>query len=275
MSLGVATIDGQTSTTTRLLIVDDEPIRMVLARAFTLLGYETTQASNGHEALAQLKHTPHHLMLLDLHMPGPDGLEVLRRAREIQPGLSVVVLTGHPTLESAIDALRADVVDYLQKPAGLDQVIDAVTQALQKRAARQHKEQLAGIVLGSPHLLKTADDGSEHQPAGHPLSVNVPPLTLDFARREVEIDAPTPRTVSLSRGETAVLASLLSQPGEALSCVRLVSLAWGYQVDSDEAESIIRPYISRLRHKLEENPKQPRFLHTVRGHGYRLWPSGE
>jgi DNA-binding response OmpR family regulator len=76
--------------------------------------------------------------------------------------------------------------------------------------------------------------------------------------------------IELTRGEAAVLANLISNPGLVRSCQQLVQAIWGYEVDRNEAESLIRPYISRLRGKLDDTSKKPRLIQTVRGAGYRF-----
>ena len=101
--------------------------------------------------------------------------------------------------------------------------------------------------------------------------ISAPPLTLNRKQRLVTVENTTPPcTVELTKGETTVLAHLMTQPGQVLSCEALVRKGWGYEVDEFEAQSIIRPHIRRLRQKLETNPKDPRLICTVRRHGYCL-----
>ena len=248
---------------TRLLIVDDESnIRSALVRALNLVGYHAEEAASGKEALTLLAQTFFDLMVLDLCLPDIEGVAVMQQAQQLQPGLLIVILTGHATLESAIAAVKSEAVDYLRKPAGVHEIIDAVTRALQKRAARAQREQLARALDllqsdATPALL-TAVNGS----------LSIGPLKLDRSNRLVRINDQPVRTIVLSRGETAVLASLMARPNHTLSCQQLVQAAWGYHADRKEAESIIRPYISRLRSKIEHDRTEPRLIRTVRQHGY-------
>ncbi len=118
----------------RLLVVDDEAlIRTSLARALSLQGYAVEEAGCGREALESLKQTVYDLMVLDMHMPDIDGVAVMRHARHLQPELSIIILTGHPTLENAIAGVKLGAVDYLLKPASMREILAAVTEALQKR----------------------------------------------------------------------------------------------------------------------------------------------
>jgi DNA-binding response OmpR family regulator len=93
---------------------------------------------------------------------------------------------------------------------------------------------------------------------------------LDPQLFQVTIDDISPRTIELTRGETAVLAGFMSQPDRTLTCGELVTAAWDYEADEVEAESVIRPYIFRLRRKIELDGSSPAFIRTVRGKGYVL-----
>jgi DNA-binding NtrC family response regulator len=100
-----------------ILIVDDEKnIRLTLSMALEALGVETESAEDGEEALAKLKEKEFGLILLDLHMPGVDGMEVLRQVREIRPDIRVVIITAYGTVELAVEAMKLGAVDFVQKP---------------------------------------------------------------------------------------------------------------------------------------------------------------
>ena len=269
----------------RLLVVDDEPdIRSGLTRILKLEGYLADQAESGYEALSMLKRTHYDLVLLDLRLPGLDGLPVMQRARQSWPDLLMIILTGHATLESAITAAKSDeVVDYLVKPIHNQELVGAVTRALRKRA--QHLSQQR-LIEAASHLLEITQhpQTSAVTPSKSPAAVSpsqntpgrylhVPPLLLDCTERLVIKDGNPNRSVELSKGETAVLFSLMTRPNQVFSCCELVHLAWGDELEETEAASIIRPYISRLRNKLEPNPKEPRLICTVRRRGYRFIPT--
>lgn len=121
----------------RLLVVDDEPnIRTPLARALGLRGYLVEEADSGHEALRLLERTPYNLMVLDMHMPGMDGAEVIQHTRRLYPKMLIIILTGYNTLDNAIAAIKGEAVDYLLKPVSMEEILAAVAQALQKRLQR-------------------------------------------------------------------------------------------------------------------------------------------
>ena len=261
----------------RLLVVDDElHIRSALTKALSLVGYDVDEAASGVEALMLLEHTSYDLMVLDMLMPGMEGTEVLQQARTIAPDLSIIILTGNATLESAIAAVKSAAVDYLLKPASIYEIIDAITKALQKRAAWSQKEYLADFLdealsvdrvsEASPAMIQSSQQKKKHVVTAHPLRLDIP-------KRLVTLASNPARIIALSKGETAVLSSLMENPGQILSCQQLVQAAWGYEVDRMEAESVIRPYIFRLRSKLEPNPKKPCLIHTFRRRGYGFVPS--
>ncbi|HEC35279.1 MAG TPA: response regulator, partial [Anaerolineae bacterium] len=114
----------------RVLVVDDERrLRSALVSSLSLLGYQVDQAASGQQALEMLRQRSYDLMLLDIRMPGMDGIEVMHRVRQVCPGLVIIVLTGHASLESAITAVKCDAADYLLKPIGLSALADAVANA--------------------------------------------------------------------------------------------------------------------------------------------------
>jgi DNA-binding response OmpR family regulator len=265
----------------RLLVVDDEPqIRSALARGLGMLGYRVREAGSGREALALLKRAPCDAMVLDIFMPGMDGVEVMKLARQLYPDLAIIILTGRPGVESAIAAVKSEVTDYLLKPSSVHDIADAVTRALRKRQERtQGQQRLQELVQGLNQALTTMrqvaappQDLLPVTPASREPVLHVPPLTLDRRQRTVvmEAEGEPPRSIQLTVGETAVLGALMSYPDQVVPYRELVRLAWDYLMGEHEAQAMIRPYIFRLRRKLEANPKRPCLVRNVRGSGYLL-----
>jgi DNA-binding response OmpR family regulator len=260
------------NTITRLLVVDDEPhIRSPLTRALTFRGYLVEEVASGQEALVLLEQTRYDLMILDLLMPDVSGVEVMQQARRIQPHLMIIILTGHATLESAITAVKTEAVDYLLKPASTHDIIKAITQALHKRADSLRREELIQLMSESLDILRQpASVPPTSRPSDMKLHrfVTAYPLRLDRQNRAVTSLVEPVRTIELTKGETIVLADLMTHSGQVRSCQQVVRAGWGYDEDKKGAESVVRPYISRLRGKLEVNPKKPRLILTVRRRGY-------
>ena len=256
--------DGQLA---RVLVVDDELlIRSGLAQALSLSGYAADVADCGEEALAKLASASYDVMVLDLQMPGIHGVDVMHRAHAIRPQLSIIILTGHATLESAISAVKSEAADYLLKPASVHRVIETVTRVLHQRAEERRQQRLVQTIttavdtlqrMGPRPVLSLVSDPSP------PESLHVHPLTLDVQRQTVVVeDEDQTRTASLTRSETAVLAALMTYPGQVFSCRQLAHRALDYDTNEFAAQSIIRPILFRLGRKIEANSRQPRLVLT-------------
>jgi DNA-binding response OmpR family regulator len=236
----------------RVLVVDDEThVRSALARSLTLTGFSADEAASGHHALEMLERAPYDAMVLDIRMPGIDGVEVMSRACQLYPDLCIIILTGHATLESAIAAVKSHAADYLLKPASVHDIAAAIDCALQQRV---QKEQAQTPVLG------------RFPCAG--------PVTLD-QERQLAIVATGDAgglMVKLTASESALLAQMIQHPNTTFSCRELTQTALGYNVSEQEARGIIRPHIFRLRKKIEPDPDRPRLIRTAPGKGYLFAP---
>jgi DNA-binding response OmpR family regulator len=272
---------------TKLLIVDDQPtVRTSLRDLLSLRGYHVDEASSGEEALARFEAAHYDLLLLDVRMPGMDGPEVMRHLRRDHPDLPVIILTAHASVDSAIAAVKLNAADYLLKPFKIEDLIATVGRVLedhQQRRRRQDLLHMMGQALDSlrgeePPLnadSQGASDGmATHSPTS-PRSTSrrfrrVGSLTLDSEKRTVTVNDGQPRQAELTEGETDVLMALMDQADEVLSCEELARAALGYEPDPAEAKSLVRPYIFRLRRKIESCPERPSLIRTVRGRGYFL-----
>ena len=266
---------AQSSPEVRLLIVDDEPnIRSALGLGLRLMGYLVDEAGSGEEALLMLEHLPYDLMVLDMRMPGLHGIDVMKRARQLCPELLIVILTGHATLESAIAAVKSEAVDYLLKPASTHEIAETVTRALKNRATKRHRQQLVQLlgealeVLGQTDTATSTGSVSKDTAVGAPLQFDY--LTLDRQKRMLTVDGLESQTLHLTEGETLVLASLMMYTDQVLSCSDLIQAGWGYEMNEQEAQGVIRPHICRLRGKIGEVMAKPILIHTVRKRGYVL-----
>ena len=129
-----------------ILIVDDEKnIRLTLSQALETLGVEIDTASNGEEALAKLNEKEFGLILLDIRMPGMDGMEVLRRVREIRPDIRIIMITAYGTIESAVEAMKLGAVDFLQKPFNPEEIRELASRVMDRDRLDEHK--LVGYVF--------------------------------------------------------------------------------------------------------------------------------
>jgi two-component system, OmpR family, response regulator MprA len=221
----------------RVLIVDDEPaVRSALDRALRLDRYEVELAGDGREALDRLAETRLDAVVLDVMMPGIDGLEVCRRLREAGDRTPVLMLTARDAVDDRVAGLDAGADDYLVKPFALKE-LKARLRALLRRSE---------TAPGSDRALRFAD------------------LALDRAAWEARRGS---RPLELSRTEFQLLAMFMEHPRQVLTRSQIFERVWGY--DFGSSSNSLGVYMGYLRRKTEEGG-EPRLLHTVRGVGYVL-----
>jgi len=256
---------NESSPVPEILIVDDESIMTrALARMLDLMGYTATVAATGEKALDLMEQKQFDLALLDLRMPGMDGLEVLAAAQSLAPGTTFVILTAHGSLDSAITAMRQGAFDYLLKPCSVDEIVATIKRGLEKRTRVQHRERLVGL------LKETLAEAQAEEKEGvvsdsTPRLLKMGPITLDTQWRAAVVND---ELIHLSSTEYETLAYFAHHLNEVVACSDLVYHTHGLQLSEIDARPIIRMHIHRLRQKLEQDPNQPHLLHTVRGVGY-------
>ncbi|HQV64195.1 MAG TPA: response regulator transcription factor [Anaerolineales bacterium] len=233
-----------------ILVVDDEPVaRQSLSDILKLEGYLVTSAPNGQAAVEYVRTHPVDLMIVDLRMPGMDGLEVVQVLNQIAPDTEVILLTAYGSTETAIQALRLRIHDYLLKPASTAQIIASVKKALTRHSTKSR--------IGSADVAGL-DDAVE--------VVNLKDGTsIDLARRQIKHKS---KIEHLTPAEGRLLRILIENEGKVFSHRELVLLVQGYDTSQREAPEILRPLVSRLRHKLEQFPALSERVVSVRGTGY-------
>jgi DNA-binding response OmpR family regulator len=252
-----------------VLILQDEPSgRSELSTSLVNAGYQVEVTAVPSQALAWLTDGVFDVMVLDLDTDNLDSVAFMQAVSRLQPELQIVVLTARPTLLTAIAAIRTGATDYLVKPIELSIVVDSVRNSLESLAAL--KSQLTRLIRQAGKINSDPDEAfaAGENGAGAIAVIIVPPLRLDFNHRRVSLVDDAAQTIDLSRGETSVLACLMSNPNQPLTTSQLARLAWRYELDTNESAELIRPYIHRLRRKLEQNPVEPSLIITVRGSGY-------
>lgn len=264
-------------------MVDDEPtVRTSLRDLLSLRGYHVDEASSGEEALARFEGADYDLLLLDVRMPGMDGPEVMRHLRKDHGDLPVIILTAHASVDSAIAAVKLNAADYLLKPFKIEDLIATVDRVLEDHQQRRRRKDLLNMMGQALDSLRGEETLAEASSAETVVEVEdassktsrrfrrVGSLTLDSEKRMVTVDDDEPRQAELTEGETGVLMALMEQADEVLSCEELAQAAMGYEPDPADAKSLVRPYIFRLRRKIESCPEKPSLIRTVRGRGYFL-----
>ena len=221
-----------------ILVVDDEaPMRRYLTANLKARGYEVLTAEDGTEALKLLGEQIFDLVILDIMLPGPSGLEVLTALRQ-NLEVPVLVLSARGREGDKVEALDLGADDYLTKPFGVEELLARVRAALRR---------------------------SEGSPRGALPTYRKDDLEIDFGARQVQRGG---ALVSLTPREYDVLAYLARNAGRVLTHRQLLQAVWG--AEYGEESDYLWTYVRRLRLKLEPDPTAPRYLLTEPGVGYRL-----
>jgi two-component system, OmpR family, KDP operon response regulator KdpE len=225
------------SAAVKILVVDDEPpIRKLLRMGLAAHGYEVLEASNGKIALELLAQKPD-IVILDLGLPDIDGLDLLRRIRNTQESLPVVVLSSRGDEAGKVAALDLGADDYVTKPFGMDELLARLRAAVRRAAPAED----APVI--------TTDD-----------------FTIDLAAKRVRTN--TDGEIKLTPTQWQLLEVLVRNRGKLVTQRQLLHDVWG-PAYSTEA-NYLRVYVAQLRRKLEPNPSRPRYLLTETGMGYRF-----
>lgn len=218
----------------RILIVDDDPsIGEVLELFLRAEGYDTRVATSGPQALEFFDEYQPHLVLLDLNLPGIDGIAVCRSIREYS-GTPIIMLTARTDPQDIIHGLEAGADDYVEKPFN-EQILSARIRACMRRP------------------LPTSSS-----------SLGVGDIVIDLRGHVVSRDG---IPISLTPLEFELLHTLASRPTEVFSREALLEQVWGYQYKADTR--LVNVHVQRLRSKVERDVDDPKIVLTVRGVGYR------
>ena len=217
----------------RILVIDDDSaITSLLKRGLSYEGFAVDTARSGGEGLALARERPSDLVILDVMMPGLDGLEVLRRLRAADEHLPVLMLTAKDAPTDQVQGLESGADDYVVKPFTFDVLLARIHALLRRRQA------------------------------DHPVVLRFVDLMLDTGKHLVYRGQ---REVPLTSLEFRVLQEFLLHPQQVLSKEVLLERVWGYDFDAN----VVEVYVKQLRQKLEAEG-EPRLIHTVRGVGYVL-----
>jgi two-component system response regulator ResD len=224
-----------------VLVVDDEPtISEVVSRYLERAGYRTRIASDGSQALELAASNRPDLVVLDLMLPGIDGLEVMRRLRQPdRDRIAFILLTAKGEESDRVIGLRLGADDYVVKPFSP-----------------------AELVARVDAVLRRVDTSGAHE-----APIELTDMTIDAAARRVFVRG---EEVALTQREFDVLVFLARHPGQAFSRNQLMDAIWQYSFYTDT--STVTVHVRRLRAKIELDPAQPRHIETVWGVGYRFVP---
>jgi two-component system copper resistance phosphate regulon response regulator CusR len=218
-----------------LVAEDDNELRAYLRLSLMASGFVVDAVANGVNVQAYLKSSSYDLLILDVMMPGMDGLEVLRRIRTSDNQVPVLMLSGRHLVEDRVKGLELGADDYLIKPFALTELLARVNTLLRRRSSQPQETRLA-----------------------------VADLELDLISRKASRGG---RRIELTSREFVLLELLLRRRDEALSKSLIASQVWG--IDFDSGTNVIEVAIRRLRAKIDDD-FEIKLIHTVRGMGYRL-----
>jgi len=228
----------------RILIVEDDVhIAELLRLHLRDEGYAVTHCGDGNEGLRQLEQGGWDALILDLMLPGVDGLEICRRARAMARYTPIIITSARSSEIHRILGLEVGADDYLAKPFSVLELVARVKALLRRVDALEKSMRI--------------DAGS--------LELNG--LLLDPIAREASVDG---RRLDLTSREFDLLYFFAKNPGKVFSRMDLLNHVWGYQHDG--YEHTVNTHINRLRAKIETDPAQPCRILTVWGHGYKLAP---
>jgi len=223
----------------RILVVDDEAnIRRIVSSYLRADGFEVVEAGDGRTALAAFARSSPDLVILDVMMPGGDGIEVLRELRR-RSDVYVIMLTARAEETDRVIGLSVGADDYITKPFGAKELVARVKAVLRRR------REGAGAV-----------DDEE--------TLRLDGLIIDVARHEVTRDG---EPVALTALEFELLAALAASPGRVFSRRQLLERVWGWDYAGDER--LVDVHIRKLRRALGDDASDARFIATVRGVGYK------
>ena len=225
----------------RILLVDDEqPIQTLLSFPLQRDGYEVVVAADGREALARFEEQPPDLVVLDVMLPRMDGLEVCKRLRARGETVPIIMLTAKSEEIDKVLGLELGADDYITKPFSMREFRSRVKAALRRSGMRR------------------ADNDDERP-------IEVPGLRIDPAKRTVSRNGDSIATTYV---EFEILAALAASPGRVFTRDMLLARVWGDSAFRDPRT--VDVHIRHLREKIETDPKEPDYIFTVRGVGYRF-----
>ena len=226
----------------RILVVDDEPqIRRALSLNLGARGYEVFEAATGEAALTIIAGEHPDMVLLDLGLPGMDGIMVLEAVRGWTK-VPIIVLTVRDDERSKVEALEAGADDYVTKPFGMAELIARIRAVLRRNP---------DAVPDAPEILTSA-------------------FRLDLAGHRAYA-GPKLEEIRLTPIEWGIVGHLVRNPHRLITYRQLVTAVWGPTYDPDQ--NLLRVHMGHIRHKLEANPSRPAFFITDPGVGYRFQPA--
>ena len=222
-----------------LVIEDDAAIRRGILHSLRFHGYEVAEAEDADRGLALIRAEPADLLLLDLNLPGGDGLDLLREARALHGALPVIILTARGDEEDRVRGLKLGADDYVVKPFGALELAARIEAVLRRSPGRPEP----------------------------PREVALPGAVLDCGRRELRFQDGS--VTALSEREAELLQFLVAHADRAVTRDEILAQVWRLNPDAVETRTVDM-HVARLREKLRDDASAPRIILTLRGRGYQF-----
>ncbi len=264
-----------------LVVEDDTATRLSLVAVLEKAGYRVTSAVNGESALSLLIQTsaaPHSydVVITDIQMGAVSGMDVMQAARNQDQYISIIILTGFGSMETAISAIRAGAYDYLHKPCEPTDLLTCVTGAVQKRKDERLKAETVQAIQQLAESIQSKQPSSQapsmpHQDVTHsedtvaetpPRFIQIGLLCIDTVRHSVLYHG---QPVHLTPTEYDLLLCLAKAKGHTLAYEAITQFTHNCETGRNEAHILLKPHIHKLRHKIKSD-----YFVNVRGFGYRL-----
>lgn len=257
-------------TTHILVIEDDDIVARTIERSLRGGEFRVTLTNSGVEGLKAARRRPPDLVILDIIMPGMDGYTVCREMR-VDPILSevpILFLTAKTKDEDKIAGFTAGADDYLSKPFNIDELILRIRAILRRVRSQAPARNALAIETAAPAEPAVAAPPASPVETGEGRhQISLAGYTLDT--RSYELQTPTRGRVRLTPVQYDLLHHLMRHPGEIFSPGRLLDEVWDYPSDTGSPD-LVRVHIKNLRERIEEDPRQPKFIRTVPGYGYTV-----
>lgn len=259
-----------------ILIVDDENhLRLSLSMILQKEDYRVDTVANAEDALDRLRSHQYHLMFLDLNLPGMSGIDLLVEVHKKVPHMPVLILTAHAALDSAIQAVRLGARDYLIKPVEPALILARVAEILAESDQPARKKEIVSQIQSLLAELQNIE-GEDTTPIS--ALATLPPADPARFLKKGNFDLDLHARHAMLNGQyipvTGIyfdyLSTLLRHAPKVVPCKALVKESQGYDMANAEARDLARWRIHELRKLIEADPKQPQYILTVRGSGYRL-----
>ncbi len=229
----------------RILVADDEPsVRDSVGYALTQEGFEVTPVADGDEAAERVGDSiPYDLLILDIMMPGPSGLDICRDVRS-RSAVPIILLTAKDAEVDKVVGLEVGADDYVTKPFSVRELLGRVRAQLRRREL-------------------------DRAPLSQAVKVEAGPVAIDLVRHVATVSG---EPVNLTRSEFQLLRLLVGRAGEVFPRQQIMEELWQTEFDGDERACDV--HISNLRQKVERDPQDPELIVTVRGIGYKFEGNG-